>query len=160
MERNEKHPMSVFRWTFTWRYAFRHPIRIIRWFFDALGQRKQRAVNGWCMNDVYDWYNWAAYALAGLLTEISEDELIDPNRAKLIRGIAQDISDAVLDTSETEKSDEEFFRVMNDPDATREEREAAMKKSVKERQQIIDGKRNMAADAFRELGEIFFDFMS
>lgn len=160
MNRNKKHPMSVFRFTFTWRYVLRHPVRVIRWLFDALEQRKQRAVNGWCMNDAYDWYNWAAYVLAGLLTEISQDELIDPKRAKQIWGIAQDISDAVLDTSEMDKSDEEFFRVVNNPDSTKEEREAAFKRSAEDRKRISEGKHNMAADAFRELGEIFFDFMS
>lgn len=96
----EKHPMSVFAWTFTWRYALRHPIRIIRWYLDALRQRRQRAVYGWCMNDVNDWYNWTAYVLAGLLTEISENELIKPGRAAQLRSIADGLKNAIPDTAD------------------------------------------------------------
>lgn len=154
-----KHPMSVFRWTFTWRYVLHHPIRVIRWFFDALRQGKQRAVYGWCMNDKTDWYNWAAYVLAGLLTETSKWEIVTPNRSKQIKSIADDISNAVLDTSAMDKSDEEFFRVINDPNATQEERKAAIERSIKERKQIETDRREMVADAFADLGEIFFDFI-
>ena len=153
-----KHPMSVFRWTFTRRYALRHPIRIIRWFMDALKQRKQRAINGWCMNDATDWYNWAAYVLAGLLTEISENDVIPEKRAEQIRGIAEDIADAVLDTTDEDRIDEEYSRVYNDPKATEDEKQEAFERSVREKRRVLAGKRSMAADAFRELGEIFFDF--
>lgn len=156
---HNQHPMSVFRCTFTWRYVLRHPIRVIRWFFRALGQRKQRATYGWCANDKTDWYNWAAYVLAGLLTEISEWEMITPMRSLQIKSIAKDISNAVLDTSAMDKSDEEFFRVINDPNATQEERKAAIERSVKERKQIETDRREMVAEAFADLGEIFFDFV-
>ena len=104
--------MSVFAWTFTWRYALRHPIRIIRWYLDALKQRKQRAVYGWCMNDVTDWYNWTAYVLAGLLTEISEGELIKPERAAQIRSIADGLKNAILE--ETGKSFNENKRTVEE----------------------------------------------
>lgn len=108
----DKHPMSVFRWTFTRRYALQHPIRIIRWFMDALKQRKQRAVYGWCMNDTTDWYNWTAYVLAGLLTEISENELIKPGRAAQLRSIADGLKNAIPDTAD--KSFNERKRVVEE----------------------------------------------
>lgn len=99
----ENHPMSVFAWTFTRRYVLRHPIRIIRWYFDARRQMRQRAVYGWCDNDLTDWYNWSAYVLAGLLAEIAENELIPKLRADQIRDIAADIRNAVLGESEYEE---------------------------------------------------------
>ncbi|MBR6705647.1 MAG: hypothetical protein IKI84_03070 [Clostridia bacterium] len=124
MDNKNNHPMSVYCWTFTRRYALRHPIRIIRWYFDARRQMKQRARYGWCDNDVTDWYNWSAYVLAGLLREISRNKVITPKRAGQIAGIADRITDAVL--GEVEYED----------------------------------RRQMVADAFKRLGEIFFDFLS
>ena len=116
--------MSVFCWTFTSRYALRHPIRIFKWWLDAHKQQKQRAVYGWCDNDVTDWYNWSAYVLAGLLNEISDMDVVPVSRATQIKSIAAAIRHSVLDDSE-----------------------------YTERRQKI-------AEAFSELGRIFFDFLS
>ena len=101
MDNKSNHPMSVFCWTFTRRYALRHPIRIIRWYCDARRQMKQRARYGRCDNDVTDWYNWSAYVLAGLLREISRIDVIPQRRAEQIRNIADRITDAVLGDAET-----------------------------------------------------------
>lgn len=103
MDTKTNHPMSVFCWTFTRRYALRHPIRILRWYFDARRQMRQRAVYGWCDNDITDWYNWSAYVLAGLLDEIAEGVLIPKRRAAQIKTIASDIRDAVLGEAEYEE---------------------------------------------------------
>lgn len=103
MDNKDNRPMSVYCWTFTRRYALHHPIRIIRWYFDARRQMRQRAVYGWCDNDLMDWYNWSAYVLAGLLAEIAENELIPKLRADQIRDIAADIRNAVLGESEYEE---------------------------------------------------------
>lgn len=121
---NRIHPMSVFCWTFTRRYALRHPIRIIKWWLDARRQMRQRAVYGWCDNDAMDWYNWSAYVLAGLLRDISRSKVIAPKRSAQIMSIADRITDAVLGEAE------------------------------------YDERRKMIAEAFAELGRIFFDFLS
>ena len=124
MDNKDTHPMSVFAWTFTRTYVRRHPIRIVRWYFDALRQRKQRAQDGWCDNDATDWYNWSAYVLSGLLRKISENKVISQRRAAQINGIADRITGAVLGEAEYAE------------------------------------RRKMIAEAFEELGEIFFDFLS
>lgn len=124
MDNKYNRPMSVYCWTFTRSYVFRHPIRILKWRLNARKMARQRAVYGWCDNDLTDWYNWAAYVLAGLLTEISDGKLIAPKRAKQIKGIADDIRHAVFDDSE------------------------------------LDKRRLKIAEAFENLGKIFFDFFN
>lgn len=96
----ENHPMSVFAWTFTRRYVFHHPIRILKWWLDARRQMKQRAIYGWCDNDLADWYNWSAFVLAGLLTEISDRDVIPASRAAQIKSIAANVRNAVLGDAE------------------------------------------------------------
>ena len=157
---DRKNPISVFAWYFTKGYVFRHPIRTLRWFIDALKQGKDRAVYGWCRNDTLDWYYWTAYALCGLLHGIAETEQVKPKRSAQITVIADDIRYAILDTSEAEAADEEFFRVQNDPDASEEEKAEAFAASTAKRKEITEAHHKLLADAFARLGNIFFDFMN
>lgn len=160
MSNKYTHPMSVFHWTFTTRYVFRHPIRVIRWWFTAQKMRNQRAVNGWCKNDATDWYNWTAYVLAGLLLDISSAEIMSSKRKNQISGIAKDIQYAILDDSELDRNAEEYSKVVLDPDATEAEKKEAYNKSSEALKAIHAKRRQMVANAFRELGDIFYDFWS
>lgn len=155
----KKHPLSVFSWYFTRGYALRHPVRVLKWFLDARHQARDRAVYGWCRNDTNDWYNWVAHALCGLLRDIADTEWVRPKRAAEIRVIADNIAYAILDASETEAADAEFFRVENDPAATEEEKAAALNINTEKRRAITEAHHKMLADAFARLGNIFFDFM-
>ena len=151
-------PMDVFHWTFTKRYVFQHPIRIIKWYFRARKMAKQRAKQGWCENDVMDWYNWNAYVLCGLLLDISESENMPLKRKRQLKKIAENISDAILNDSEIEKCNEKYRQVINDVNISAEERKVALDEYDKDVKEILEKRREVVAEAFKELGTIFYDF--
>lgn len=151
-------PMDVFHWTFTWRYVFRHPFRVIKWHFSTRKMAKQRARQGWCENDAMDWYNWSAYVLCGLLLDISENENMPPKRKGQLKKIAEDISSAILNDSEIEKYNEKYRQIINSINISAEEREAALSKYDKDVKEILEKRREVVAEAFKELGTIFYDF--
>lgn len=151
-------PVNAFHWTFTKRYVFWHPIRIIKWYFHTRKMAKQRAKQGWCEDDVTDWYNWSAYVLCGLLFDISESENMPPKRKGQLKKIAEDISSAILDDSEMVKCNEELQQVMRNTMILAEERDAAFKKHDEEVKRITEKRRRTTAEAFKELGTIFYDF--
>lgn len=151
-------PVDVFQWTFTRRYVWQHPFRVIKWYFRARKMAKLRARQGWCKNDAMDWYNWNAYVLCGLLLDISENENLPSKRKKQLRVIAENISGSILDDSGMTKCNEEFQRVMRNATASAEEKEAASIKYDSEMQRITEKRRETTAEAFKELGTIFYDF--
>ncbi len=151
-------PMDVFHWTFTKRYVFQHPIRIIKWYFRARKMAKQRAKQGWCTNDAMDWYNWNAYVLCGLLLDISENENMPPKRKGQLKKIAEDISGAILDDSEIMKCTKELEQAMKDVSISIEDRNAASEKYDRTMREITEKRREVIAEAFKKLGTIFYDF--
>lgn len=152
--------MSVFHWTFTRRYVFRHPFRVLKWWFNAHKMKRQRAVKGWCDNDVNDWYNWTAYVLSGLLLDISSVDIMSHERRTQISGIAKDIKYAILDNSELDRIDSEFSKFWLDSNATEAEKKDASDKHTAATKAVYAKRRQMVANAFRELGDIFYDFWS
>lgn len=153
----KNHPMSVFTWRLPKRYALRHPFRAVGWFFNALRMAKQRAVYGWCDLDVYDWYNWNANVLAGLLEDMSNTLEVPEDSKVNMSWIASDIRYGLTNTSEADMCDSEMMKVYSDESASPEDRAKAAKECALKKKEISNNHKDMVRKAFVKLGEGFFD---